>query len=113
MMTHDEAVESIATYALDAVDQDERQAIEAHLAECPRCRADLDGYHNVTTALGNSVEPLPEGLWASIASRLPERSERERPPMPTLIPAVAVRKIKGLRRCRLSAGGRSVEDQPR
>ena len=30
--------------------------------------------------MGNSVEPLPEGLWSSIASRLPERPADEEPP---------------------------------
>ena len=85
MMTHDEAVEFIATYALDAVEENEREAIEAHLLDCPRCRIDLDGYRAVTTALGNSVEQPPEGLWTSIANRLPERGDVERPPMPALV----------------------------
>jgi hypothetical protein len=32
------------------------------------------------------VEPLPEGLWSSIAGRLPERADDEAPPpMPTLV----------------------------
>jgi anti-sigma-K factor RskA len=40
----------------------------------------------VAAALGNSVEPLPEGLWNSIASRLPERGDEAPPPMPRLVP---------------------------
>jgi len=84
-MTHEETVELLATYALDAVDVEERQAIEEHLVDCPRCRGELDGFREVATALGNSVEPLPEGLWTSIASRLPERHDEERPPMPRLV----------------------------
>jgi anti-sigma-K factor RskA len=39
----------------------------------------------VAAALGNSVEPLPEGLWSSISSRLPERHDAEAPPMPRLV----------------------------
>jgi anti-sigma-K factor RskA len=85
MMTHEETVEILATYALDAVDVDEREAIEEHLVDCPRCRGELAGFREVATALGNSVEPLPEGLWSSIASRLPERHDEERPPMPRLV----------------------------
>ena len=85
MMTHEEAVESLATYALDAMDGEERDAIEQHLADCPRCRAELDAFREVTTALGNSVEPVPEGLWSGIASRLPERPDDKRPPMPRLV----------------------------
>jgi anti-sigma factor RsiW len=85
MMTHEESIEFLATYALDAVEGEEREAVEEHLAECPRCRAELDAFREVTTALGNSVEPLPEGLWTSIASRLPGRGDEDRPPMPRLV----------------------------
>ena len=56
--------------------RDEHELIEAHLAECPRCRAELDAHREVAAALGNSVEPLPEGLWSSIASALPPRPRR-------------------------------------
>lgn len=85
MMTHEESIEFLATYALDAVEGVEREAVEEHLAECQRCRAELDAFREVTTALGNSVEPLPEGLWTSIASRLPGRGDDDRPPMPRLM----------------------------
>ncbi len=54
---------------------------------CPRCRAELDSLREVAAAMGNSVEPLPEGLWSQIAVRLPERQEdQEPPPMPRLTP---------------------------
>jgi hypothetical protein len=85
MMTHEQASELLAVFALDAVDSDEQDLIEAHLAECPRCRAELDAHRDVAAALGNSVEQLPEGLWSSIASRLPPRPAEEPPPMPTLV----------------------------
>ena len=86
-MSHDEAGELLGAYALDAVDGDELTALEVHLATCPRCRAELDGLHEVAAAMGNSVEPLPDGLWSSIASRLPERpGDEEPPPMPRLTP---------------------------
>jgi anti-sigma-K factor RskA len=88
MMSHDEASDLLAVFALDAVDSDEHEQIEAHLAECPRCRAELDAHRDVAAALGNSVEPLPEGLWSSIASRLPPRPDEEPPPMPTLLRSV-------------------------
>ncbi len=86
-MSHQEASELLSAYALDAVDGDELDALEVHLATCPRCRSELDGLREVAGAIGNSVEPLPEGLWSSIASRLPERSgDEEPPPMPQLSP---------------------------
>jgi AhpD family alkylhydroperoxidase len=85
MMTHEQASELLAVFALDAVDSDEQELIEVHLAECPRCRAELDAHRDVAAALGNSVEQLPEGLWSSIASRLPPRPAEEPPPMPALV----------------------------
>ncbi len=84
-MSHDEASELLGAYALDAVDGEECTELEAHLETCPRCRAELDSLRDVAAALGNSVEPLPEGLWSHIASRLPERpADEEPPPMPRL-----------------------------
>jgi len=87
MMTHEQASELLGAYALDAVDGEELAELERHLDECPRCRAELDSLREVAGALGTNVEPLPEGLWASIASRLPERSgdEEPPPPMPRLV----------------------------
>jgi anti-sigma factor RsiW len=85
MITHEHANELLASYALDAVDEDEQLQVEEHLAECPRCRNELDAFRDVAAALGNSVEPLPEGLWNTIASRLPQRSDEAPPPMPRLL----------------------------
>ncbi|HEY1831089.1 MAG TPA: anti-sigma factor [Acidimicrobiales bacterium] len=85
-MTHDEVRDLLAVHSLDAVGTIEQAEIEAHLAECPRCRGEIDAYRDVAAALGNSVEPVPEGLWSSIASRLPDRPETEVPPMPQLGP---------------------------
>ena len=73
MMDHDEANEMLALVALHALDADEMVKIEAHVATCPRCQHDLDAYREVAAALGNSVEPLPDGLWSNISSQLGER----------------------------------------
>jgi anti-sigma-K factor RskA len=84
-MSHDEASDLLGAYALDAVDGDELTALEEHLETCPRCRAELDSLRDVAAAMGNSVEPTPEGLWSQIALRLPDRQEDEQPPpMPRL-----------------------------
>jgi len=81
-MSHDEASDLLGAYALDAVDGDEFDELEEHLESCPRCRAELDSLRDVAAAMGNSVEPLPEGLWSQIALRLPDRQEDEQPPPP-------------------------------
>ena len=78
-MTHDEASELIAALALDAVEGDERTALEAHIAECPRCQSEFDAMLEVAAALGNSVEPMPEHLWSSISSRIYDDGEHEAP----------------------------------
>ena len=84
-MTHEEASELLGAYALDAVDPNEHTQLEEHVATCPRCRVELDGLREVAGFMGNSVESLPEGLWSSIASRLPPRQDEEPPPMPQLV----------------------------
>ncbi|MFZ1063794.1 MAG: anti-sigma factor [Acidimicrobiales bacterium] len=82
-MKHDEAYELLAALSLDAVEANEREQIEAHVVECPRCRSELDALLEVAGAMGNSVEPLPEGLWTSISSRIYEVDD-DAHPMPEL-----------------------------
>ncbi len=67
-----ELEELIGAYALDAVDPDEREAVERHLAECPRCRTELAGHLEVAALLGNTGAPAPDGVWSRIASSLEE-----------------------------------------
>jgi hypothetical protein len=71
-MNHDQANELLAALALDAVDAEERLAIEGHVAQCPRCQSELDALREVAGALGNSVEPLPDRVWSNIARRIYE-----------------------------------------
>ena len=86
MMSHEQASELLGAYALDAVEGEELAELERHLDECPRCRAELDSLREVAGALGTGVETVPEGLWSSIAGRLPERAHDETPPpMPRLV----------------------------
>lgn len=84
-MTHDETHELLGAFALDAVEAHQHDLIEAHLAKCPRCRSDVDGFREVAAALGTSVEPVPEDLWYKISSRLPEKFDDSSPRMPTLL----------------------------
>jgi hypothetical protein len=67
-----EIEELIGAYALDAVEPDERLAIEAHLAECPRCRAELAEHLEVASYLSYSGAPAPDAVWGRIASALEE-----------------------------------------
>jgi anti-sigma factor RsiW len=82
---HEEIEGLLGAYALDAIDADEALAIEAHLAECPRCRAEVDVHFEMAGAIGNTVESPPAGLWDRIADRLAAPAGLdESPPMPNL-----------------------------
>ena len=80
----------LGAYALDAVDDDERQAVEAHLAVCPRCDAEVRDHREVAALLAHSGGAAPEGLWNRIAANLDEappelqlaRVTNLRPPAP-------------------------------
>jgi len=52
--------ELTAGYALDALDQDERSAYEAHLAHCERCQQELASFWTTTEALAVAASgPAP------------------------------------------------------
>ena len=59
-LTHDEAAELLGAYALDAVEVAERDAIEHHLNECPRCRAEVADHRTVASFLGSAGGRAPD-----------------------------------------------------
>lgn len=65
-----EIEELLGAYALDAVDADERVAVEEHLRTCPKCRAEVESHREVIALLANEGAPAPEGLWTRIESSL-------------------------------------------
>jgi anti-sigma-K factor RskA len=70
-LPHDEWRAMAAAYAIDALDDHERVAFEAHLATCAECRALVASYVPVTEALGRAVESvaLPADLRARTLAR--------------------------------------------
>jgi anti-sigma-K factor RskA len=52
-VVHEEA----AAFALDALDQQEAEAFERHLADCPDCEGELDELRFAAAALAFAVEP--------------------------------------------------------
>jgi hypothetical protein len=72
MNGHDEIADLLGAYALDAVDPDEAAAVEAHLAVCPRCAAEVAEHREVAAMLAHTGAPAPEGLWTRIAASLEE-----------------------------------------
>ncbi|HEV7959110.1 MAG TPA: anti-sigma factor [Acidimicrobiales bacterium] len=95
-MNHDDASELLAPLALDALDDDARVAIEAHVDTCAECQTELDGLREVASALGNTVESPPEGLWDKIAQRLydTERDVATLPPLLTEYPVSEARRAR-------------------
>ena len=95
MMTHEEILDLLAVFALDAVDDLEHRQIELHLRECPRCAAELVGLREVASALGNCVEPVPEDLWSGISGRLviPQDERPSSPPGAVLPHPVGAKRI--------------------
>ncbi len=64
--------ELLGAYALDAVDGDERYAIEEYLSMSPRARQEVADHREVATMLAWTSMDAPEGLWDRIASELDE-----------------------------------------
>ncbi len=68
--SHDDMQELVGAYALDACEHDEAEAFELHLAECPRCRAELQDFRETAALLAHAGTAAPDGLWDRIASEL-------------------------------------------
>ena len=69
---HTDIEELLGAYALDAVDDDEKAAVEAHLPTCPRCAAEVAEHREVAAQLANTGADAPEGVWARIVASLEE-----------------------------------------
>ena len=63
-MTNDQLHDLSAAYALDALDDEERAAFEAHLRDCEDCRAEVASFGNTveTLAYANEGPAPPSGL---------------------------------------------------
>ncbi len=75
-MNHDEYKELLALEAIEALDDAEKSALEAHLAACPECRRELAEWRDDTAQLALSSEPVapPPSLRVNIIARLREDS---------------------------------------
>jgi anti-sigma factor RsiW len=69
-VNHDDFIELLGAYALDALDPDEAEAVRLHLEECPRCTEEVAQYHQVAALLGNGGGDAPTHLWDEIAEKI-------------------------------------------
>jgi hypothetical protein len=61
--------DEIAVYAVDGLEPDEQAAVEAHVTECPICRAELDD-HLATLARLTSNEEPSVAVWLRVRELL-------------------------------------------
>lgn len=73
--THNEMQELLGAYALNALEHDEIEALEHHLADCPKCRAELRDHRETAAMLAHAGAPAPTGLWDRIAASLDDVPE--------------------------------------
>lgn len=74
----DELDELLGAYALDAVDDDEREAVEAYLEASPRARAEVAEHREVAALLAGTGSKAPDQVWQRIAGSLEEAPPRLR-----------------------------------
>ena len=67
-LTPDEITELLPAYALDAVDDDERAAIDAYLDAHPEERAAVNDLQVTASMLAHTGGPPPEGVWERLES---------------------------------------------
>src|ERR1700728_3555864 len=89
-VSHDEIIEALGAYALDAVDPEEADVIRRHVETCPACAAEVLEHHQVAALLGNTGGDAPAHLWEEIAGRIgehPPSSEYRAPVVGTVGPS--------------------------
>ena len=69
-LTHAELQELLGAFALDAVEGEEYEAVELHLRECPRCRAEVADHREVAALIGHGGAPAPDGVWDRIVAAI-------------------------------------------
>lgn len=89
-MKHSEIESLLGAYALDAVDADEAEAVERHLRDCPRCRAEVEQHRETAAVLAHAGADAPSGVWDRIAADLDARNA----PAPPLARDVLVTELR-------------------
>jgi anti-sigma factor RsiW len=85
-LSHDEAVELLGAYALDALEPAEHQAVDVHVAACPACRMEVAEHREVAGLLTPGWGTPPAAVWDRIAASL-----EETPPALDMAPVIAMK----------------------
>lgn len=86
MTTHPDLHTLTGAYAVDALDDDERAAFEAHLPDCDTCRQEVEGFALTTAMLGGAVAEQPP---AHLKGAILDTVARTRQEPPSAAPAAA------------------------
>lgn len=75
-LSREELDELLGAYALDAVDDDDREQIERYLERSPRARAEVESFREAAALLAHQGTDAPGGLWDRIAAATEEEPPR-------------------------------------
>jgi anti-sigma factor RsiW len=94
-MTHKELIESAASYALDALDHEERATFEAHLAGCEECQSEVAAYREVAGVLAHAVPRRAIPRSDALRDRILREARQVRPiataPRPAVVAPIPVK----------------------
>lgn len=76
--------EWVGAYAVDALDGEQRDAFERHLAQCPACVEELADHREVLADVaGTQAVVPPAGVWDAVARRIGDGDMSDQTPAPT------------------------------
>jgi anti-sigma-K factor RskA len=105
-LSPDEVKDLLAAYAIDAVDDDERRAVEEYLATDPEARAEVSGLQHSASFLAHTGGPPPPGVWERLESAIQASHPPDAVPPPRLVPGA--RAVRSPRRWQWIAAAASV-----
>lgn len=70
MRTHEHIKDLLGVYALDAVDDAEREHVERHLADCEECRTEVDEHRGVAAMLATVDLSGPPNVWERVETAI-------------------------------------------
>lgn len=86
-LSHAELESLLGVFVLDAVDDHERDAVERHLAICPRCRQEVTDARRAVALLAPPGESAPTTVWRAIEAEIDAP-----PPAPSLLTLLDTRR---------------------
>ncbi|MGI8806723.1 MAG: anti-sigma factor domain-containing protein [Acidimicrobiales bacterium] len=85
-LSHEEVVDLLGAYALDALEPGELQTVDRHVQGCKACLAEVADHREVAGLLTPGWAKPPPGLWDKIAASI-----EEVPPPLNLAPVIAMK----------------------